>query len=127
MGIPQILSAIVAAAMNLFSGPKKVIEAKERQQEAIISNPKKYNQAANLNLMTGFSKSVLLFCIFVVFGQWVSAIIYMPFAHRIAEAWVIIPDWQEEAIKAYCLGILSVRPLNMMTGAIADGISLFRK
>ena len=54
-------------------------------------------------------------------------IVYMPFAHRISEAWAIIPDWQEEAIKAYCLGILSVRPLNMVTGAIADGISLFRK
>lgn len=123
--IGSIISGIVSVASALFSKSEKQIAA-DKQSVKIISDPKKFNQAANINLMTGFSKSILLFCIFVVFGQWIAAIIYQPFAHRIAQAWLIIPDWQEEAIKAYCLGILSVKPVNSLVGAIADGIKAFK-
>lgn len=123
--IPTIINGVISVATRFFSkSPKQV--AADNQAVKIISDPKKYNQAANINLLTGFNKGIIVFCIFVVFGQWLAAIFWPFLAHKINAAWHSIPDWQEEAIKAYCLSILSVKPLNSVVGAIADGLKAFK-
>ena len=122
----KFLSIIGSIISGLFS-KSTTQKAAEAQAVKIIENPKKYNQPVDLVLMSGFNKWTYVLALFILLSQWVAHLVYPPASVRFDAAWSSIPWWQADAIKAYCLTILYIKPLNGIVGAVADGLRAFKK